>query len=269
MRELRAFPVQIRRQASRSRSSAGVTFFWIAGTPSRGQRTTKPPNIGTLFKMSGVTAATVAGVKRKRDSSKAERREPKSKSRRKPSSEAQDDPQQEILRLESQIVESRKNYNNIATLLQLTKDDASENETLILAAVALCRVFTRLLSAGDMVKSKGMAQSELVIAAWLKERYREYGSVLSDQFLQSEYVPKQSVGLTLLMRLVKEESKQKDFGWKASPFPRTVESILLAKEENTREEFAEKYFNEYDDIRFHTFKLIKYDIPSFCIFTEP
>lgn len=70
--------------------------------------------------MPGKTTASYAGVKRKRDPSKPERRESKSKTRRKSLSEDGNDPQTEILQLEAQIVESRKHYNNIATLLQTT-----------------------------------------------------------------------------------------------------------------------------------------------------
>jgi U3 small nucleolar RNA-associated protein 19 len=206
--------------------------------------------------MSGGGAA-LAGIKRKRESSKVERRPSKSKPRPTSSKEGYD-PQTEITRLESQIVESRKHYNNIATLLQLAKDFAHEYETSILAAVALCRVFTRLLSSGDMVKSKGMAESEGLIVSWLKERYREYVSALLGQFIRSEHAPKQSVGLTLLIRLVKEESKQRDYNWKKSPLSKTVETLLLLPDgDATREEFAEKYFNIFDDIRFYTFQIIK------------
>jgi U3 small nucleolar RNA-associated protein 19 len=207
--------------------------------------------------MSGTKAVAIAGIKRKRVSNKAERRQTKSKPSP-TSSEEGDDPQTEIARLESQLLESRKHYNNIVTLLQLAKNPVHEDETSILAAVALCRVFARLLSSGDMVKSKGMVQSEALIVSWLKERYREYISVLLDLFLRSEHAPKQSVALTLLIRLVKEESKQKDYSWKKSPLPRTVETVLLLQEnEATRDEFAEKYFTTFDDIRFYTFQTIR------------
>lgn len=210
--------------------------------------------------MSGTKAAAVAGVKRKRESGKADRRESKSKTRRKSSSEEGDgDLQAEILRLESQILESRRHYNNIATLLQLGKSQTADTETSILAAVALCRIFTRLLSTGDMVKSKGMAESEAVIVSWLKERYREYIRMLLEHFLPSEQPPKQSVALTLLMRLVKEESKeQKDFNIYKSPLPRIVDTVLhLPGDDPTRDEFVEKYFKKFDDIRISTFQSIK------------
>ncbi|KAF2707558.1 nucleolar complex protein 4 [Pleomassaria siparia CBS 279.74] len=202
---------------------------------------------------------SMAGVKRKRESNKAERPETKSKSRRESPSADETDPQTEIQHLESQVLESRRHYNNISILLQRAKEQGSQNETAILAAVALCRVFARLFSTGDMVKSKGIAASEAVIVQWLKERYREYQDVLLNQYLRSDDAPKQSVALTLLMRLVKEESKsQQEYNWKHGPYSRIVQTILLLPENDaTRDEFAEKYFKQFDDIRFHTFKTIK------------
>jgi U3 small nucleolar RNA-associated protein 19 len=210
--------------------------------------------------MPGKTVERHAGVKRKRDPSKPERRESKSKSRRKSPSEDGDDPQAEIVQLEAQILESRRHYNNIATLLQLARQPEAENEAPILAVVALCRVFSRLMATGDMVKSKGMGDAEATIAMWLKERYKEFLGVLLDDFLQSEQPPKQSVALTLLMRLVNEESKaQKDYNLKNGPLSRLVETLLLLPADDpNRDEFAEKYFKQFDDIRYHTFSTIKH-----------
>ncbi|KAH7399405.1 nucleolar complex protein 4 [Pyrenochaeta sp. MPI-SDFR-AT-0127] len=214
--------------------------------------------------MSGTKSATLAGAKRKRESSKLERKESKSKSRRKSPSEDGDDIQSHIVQLEAQILESRRHYNNIATLLQLAKQPEVENEAPILAAVALCRVFSRLLATGDMLKSKGMGEAEAVIVSWLKERYREYLDVLLDNFLRSEQPAKQSVALTLAMRLVKEESKtQRDYNTKNGPLPRLIEVLLfLPTDDSNREEFAEKYFKQFDDIRYQTFKTIKHVLDS-------
>jgi U3 small nucleolar RNA-associated protein 19 len=209
--------------------------------------------------MSGKTSTSNVGVKRKRDPSKPERRESKTKSRRKSPSEDGNDTQAEILQLETQILESRKHYNNIATLLQLARQPEAENEAPILAVVALCRVFSRLLATGDMVKSKGMGEAEALIVSWLKGRYQEYKDVLLNDFLRSEALPKQSVALTLLMRLVKvEATAQKDHNVKNGPLPRLIEALLLLPlDDPNRDEFADKYFKQFDDIRFHTFETVR------------
>ncbi|KAF2013265.1 CBF-domain-containing protein [Aaosphaeria arxii CBS 175.79] len=199
------------------------------------------------------------GKKRKRESKKSDRVQTKTKTRRTSSSEEVEDPQTVILQLESQILESRRHYNNIATLIQSVRNHDTENDSAILAAVALCRVFSRLLSTGDMVKSKGMAESEVVIVQWLKERYREYTEALIEQFLKSGIAATQSAALTLLMRLLKQEAQtQKDYNWKHGSLSRLVETVLyLPGDDTIREEFVEKYFKPYDDIRFFTFQIIK------------
>jgi len=208
--------------------------------------------------MSGSTNNSTISVKRKREPNKQERPPAKSKTRRKSPSADEPNSQADIERLESQILESRRHYNNIAILIQKARQQTPDDDSAIFAAVALCRVFARLLSAGDMVKNKGMVASEVVIVQWLKERYREYQDLLLDQYLRGENAPKQSAGLTLLMRLVKEESKtQQEYNWKHGPFPRLAETILILSENDlVRDEFAEKYFKQFDDIRFHTFKSI-------------
>ena len=194
--------------------------------------------------MPGTKTASAGGVKRKRDPAKAQLREAKSKKRQKSPTSADEgegeDVQATILQLEAQILESRRHYNNIATLLQLATKTA--DDVPVLAAVALCRVFSRLQAAGDMAKSKGMGEAEATVVAWLRERYREFLDVL-----------------TLLMRLVKEESKATaDYNLKNGPLTRLVETLLfLPMDDANRDEFADKYFKLFDDVRFHTFKTIK------------
>jgi U3 small nucleolar RNA-associated protein 19 len=213
--------------------------------------------------MPGTKTASAGGVKRKRDPAKAQLREAKSKKRQKSPTSADEgegegeDVQATILQLEAQILESRRHYNNIATLLQLAAK--TDDHVPVLAAVALCRVFSRLHAAGDMVKSKGMAEAEATVVAWLRERYREFLDVLLQRFLHSANPAQQSVALTLLMRLVKEESKATaDYNLKNGPLTRLVETLLfLPKDDANREEFADKYFKLFDDVRFHTFKTIK------------
>lgn len=212
--------------------------------------------------MSGMKLPSMAGVKRKRESNKPERKIPKEKMRRKAStSDDDDDPQSQILRLETQILESRRHFNNIAVLLQKAKSRDPKDEAAVLSAVALCRVFARLLAAGDMKTKKGgaVAESELVIARWLKERYREYEELLVHTYLKSDDAAKQSIGLTLLMRLVKEESNtEMEYNWKHGPLPRLVETLLDLPEQHTiLEEFGEKYLKTYDDLRFATFSTIR------------
>ena len=260
--ELRASSVQIQRAKPKLAEPGRRLRKSSRAAHVDADNSTEPPTTNSfcpVAAMSGTKATAVAGVKRKRAPGKPDARAIKSKPRQKPSSDQDDDPQDEIARLEMQILESRKHYNNIATLLKLARASGADHEASTLAAVALCRVFTRLLSTGDMIKSKRMSEAETMIVTWLKQRYQEYTDVLLSNFLRSEHPPKQSVALTLLLRLVKEESRaQKDFSIKNSPFSRTVEALLLLPEEDgSRDEFAEKFFGTYDDIRYYTFRSIK------------
>ncbi|KKY26161.1 putative ribosome biogenesis protein noc4 [Diplodia seriata] len=197
----------------------------------------------------------VAGHKRKRIAEKgaAEKRsKPKASSKSAPTDG--DDEQARILLLESQITESRRHYNNVVELIKLAKDNSTE-ESATLAMVALCRVFCRLLVAGNMKKSKGLPDSEIMIIQWLKERYKEYVDVLL-QLLKSGEPVSQSTALTLAMRLVKEEtSAQKGSGddaWRNGVFYQLVYTLLAsATAEHAREEFVEKFIEEHDDVRFY------------------
>lgn len=200
----------------------------------------------------------MTGVKRKRSSVKEEKSGSKKRVLKKEKSPEGEDMQATILQLEAQILESRRHYNNLATLIQVAKEHESNHESAILAAVALCRIFSRLMSGGDMTKSKGMPEAEIVIVQWLKERYKEYHTLLVEEYMTSSNAATQSVGLTLLMRLVKEESKgQKEYNWKHGPLSRIVEKLLfLPEEDSLLDEYAEKFFKTCDDIRFWTFQAI-------------
>lgn len=239
---------------------APVNFFGHRPLLSQNATFDHSTRVWALEIMSGSKSASLSGVKRKRESTKAGRSEAKSKTRRKsPSSDEGEDVQSEILQLEAQILQSRRHYNNIATLLQLARNQDSNHEVPILTVVALCRVFSRLLATGDMVKSKGMGEAEATVVSWLKERYREYLGILFEDFLRSEHPAKQSVALTLVMRIIKEESNsQKDYHIKRGNLPRLVQVLLsLPKDDLNRDEFAEKYFKQFDDIRYQTFLTIK------------
>ena len=80
-----------------------------------------------------------------------------------------------IQELEAQIAESRKHYNNIATLIAML--GAPKNPELAVA-VSLCRVFSRLIAAGNLTDSSRAADNEKIIVAWLKERCVEYQKAL-------------------------------------------------------------------------------------------
>lgn len=80
--------------------------------------------------------------------------------------------------LENQIAESRKYYNNIATLISMLNVDKSAKKPELAVAVSLCRVFSRLIAAGNFTETNRAAENEKIVVAWLKERCLEYQRVL-------------------------------------------------------------------------------------------
>ncbi|KAL6720693.1 Maturation and nuclear export of 40S ribosomal subunits interacting protein [Lecanora helva] len=171
----------------------------------------------------------------------------------------EEDPQSEILRLEESILESKKNYNGILKALDYVEDVGAKDQKDVVASVALCRIFCRLMAAGSLTKDRDSDESEVIVVQWLHERFRSYKSGLLDLVRRGDYA-RQSTALTLLMRLLKEEkahlSQSNESLWRAGAFSQLVPTLVedtVAHE--TRMEFAEKYM-KFDDVRYYTFDCI-------------
>lgn len=164
----------------------------------------------------------------------------------------------DILLLEEQILESREHYNSIVTLLNLVKNDERKPKIANVAAVALCRVFCRLISSEQLIKPKGATDAEVQVVQWLKQRLRDYVESLTG-WIGSPDAAKASTALTLLMRIVKAETsqdlKRSEQAWRtqSSTFYAVVKVLLEKSEaEAARQEFVERYVEEHDDVRFYT-----------------
>lgn len=84
-----------------------------------------------------------------------------------------------IQELEDQISESRKYYNNIATLISmLNAGEPEKTKPNLAVAVSLCRVFCRLIAGGNLTETNRAAENEKIIVAWLRERSQEYQKAL-------------------------------------------------------------------------------------------
>ena len=215
-------------------------------------------NSKTKHKMPGIVNGLEPGKKRKRKDG-----EPGilKKSRRAPKAQ-EADLQEDILGLEQKILESRTNYNSIHTLLDYIRVEVSADEKDVLAAVALCRVFCRLMAAGNLNKPQDKASNEATIVQWLKGKLQEYEHELL-KLLKNEVIGRQSTALTLLMRLFKEEAthldKPDEAIWRDGLFERLLRTVVEDDVgEDTRTEFMEKYVEEYDDVRYYTFARLAY-----------
>jgi U3 small nucleolar RNA-associated protein 19 len=195
---------------------------------------------------------STAGKKRKR----MERATTKSSKVRRAESNDEVSIQEEVLELEAQVLESRKHYNNIPKLLSLAKVGDLVTSDTILPAVALCRIFCRLFANESLSKSKvGGDDPEAVITRWLGERLNEYARLLADTIREGEAEEVRSTALTLAMRLAKEEfSQEGPRELRLSMIAQVVDAILAAEGEGEplREEFCEKYFTQFDDVRVFT-----------------
>ncbi|KAI0490076.1 CBF/Mak21 family-domain-containing protein [Xylaria cf. heliscus] len=165
-----------------------------------------------------------------------------------------EDHQAEILLLEDEILKSKKNYNNITVLLDISKRE-DDPEAAVFATVSLCRVFLRLLASGGLSRNAGQSERETVVIQWLKGRLSEFKKHLL-LLLGEEHSA--STALTLSMRLLKAET-QITVEKGESNFPRVflkeiVGVIINHRFEDVQKEFCEKYLGEYADVRFYAFQ---------------
>lgn len=171
------------------------------------------------------------------------------------SESSEEDPEAQILLLENDIFESKKNYNNIVKLVNKLVDP----EEAVLASISLCRVFTRLMVSGDMTKRKDTTERDAVVVGWLRERYKDYKSGLITLLAEEEIA---STILTLCMRLLQTEAKSLRSSSEYS-FPETfladIVRVLVepGNDQKTRLDFSRKFVEEYDDIRYYTLEALE------------
>jgi U3 small nucleolar RNA-associated protein 19 len=210
-------------------------------------------SIAQHIDMPGVVKGAEGAGKRKRSELK---HKPIKRAR---SESSEEDVQARILLLENQIFESKKNYNNISTLIKLVRAEGEESDVSIVASIALCRIFTRLLATGELAKPQAGTEKDSVVSLWLRERYSEYKTALVRLLGQKD---SGSTVLTLCMRMLKSEGSHLKNGQDYS-FPVLFLNEILKKlvapntTESVRDEFSQKYLEEYDDIRFYTFGAIE------------
>ena len=143
------------------------------------------------------TAVPGEGSKRKR----ASVGEKSAKRRRSSEGECHDDPNARILLMEQGILESRKNYNDIVVLLTTSKKGDEES---LLATVALCRIFVRLLAQGSLVFKKSLSEKDGVVVGWLRDQLSLYKKVLLSLLADEDLAV---TALTLCMRILKAEGE--------------------------------------------------------------
>lgn len=203
--------------------------------------------------MPGLLDEPSGGTKRKRlDVSKATVKRVRSEN-------DDEDHQARILLLETEIFESKSHYNNIPKLIKLLNSRGSDADISAVSAIALCRVFARLMASGDLERDQATSEKDAVVVMWLKERYVEYKVGLIQLLGLEESAP---TALTLLMRTLKSEGIHLK-GGREYNFPtiflKDIVRTLLSPTtgDSIRAEFNKKYVAEYDDIRYYSFRAIE------------
>jgi U3 small nucleolar RNA-associated protein 19 len=199
-------------------------------------------------------AAAKASSKRKRQENGEA-----TKKRRKSGGGGEIDQQPNIEQLETEIIESRKHYNNIVTLISIANDSSSDPKAAFTAAEALCRVFIQLLALGNLASKKDASEKDATVTTWLRERLSEYQAALISMLYDEKLAVK---ALMLAMALVKAVAQhledKEDSAFPKGFFFGIVAAALQSSSEQLRAKFSEKFLTEYDDIRFYTFQGIKY-----------
>lgn len=192
----------------------------------------------------------------------------KANKRAKAESDSEDDnnSQADILRLENEILESKKNYNNITTLLKLAQNDGDndddgkddDDDTARFAMVALCRVFLRLLASGNLTRKIGQSDKDGVVVQWLRKRLHDYKQLVLSALRRDDTA---ITALTLAMRILQAEGQHmngKDEYNFPTIFMREIVAALIQDGlEDARAEFCVKFLDGNADIRFYTFKALQ------------
>lgn len=193
----------------------------------------------------------LAGKKRKRSSAGKE-----DSTHSVPSNE--DLSESDISRLEEEILQSRKHYNNIVKLHSVAFSQGQASDSAITALLALCRIFSRLLAEGSFTKTKTTSNSELVVLQWLDGRYQEFRTSLAAELSSNSNVAPDVI-TRLVMQLVKHEVNA--LGpelWKDGFFSSMLEIYFdtVGKSASSRAHFIRYYVAKYDDVRFYTLEML-------------
>ncbi|KAF3769201.1 CBF-domain-containing protein [Cryphonectria parasitica EP155] len=170
-----------------------------------------------------------------------------------------DNSEVDILSLETAILESKKNYNNITVLLDTARSLEEDEDTALLAVIALCRVFVRLLAAGALLRKKSMPEKDVVVVHWLRDRLAEYHEILLSMFSLEDYA---MTILTLSMRLLKTEGQYPQSERDAYCFPKSFLKDIVGAlcqslvDPAVRAEFVSNFVDEFEDVRLYTFKAV-------------
>lgn len=208
--------------------------------------------------MPGIIQEETAGRKRKREDGQNTKRRV---AKRAENTEDGADLQDRIMQLESRIAETGDFEKGIRKINTIFVNTVHQNDVRLAAAVALCRIFYRLIASERLVKGKSLSSEEREEVDQLRALQAQYVDGLC-QLLTQDEEQLQSTALTLLMRIVKAEVSQQESrsaqAWKTGTFSSLVKTLVSKKAmASAKAEFMETFVEEHDDIRYFTFSNLR------------
>lgn len=166
-----------------------------------------------------------------------------------------------IRKIETEVCNSRKSYNQITALICMVRQSKENDSSGVLASLALCRIFTRLIAKGALKRQGGTFEHEEVVRAWLTERYREYQEIVLDGLRKGRH-EQQTTNLKLLMMLAKEDgirAKTHDGATSGSTlFSQILMALVTSRDPQIQADFHADFVEKYDDVRLYTFNGLTY-----------
>jgi U3 small nucleolar RNA-associated protein 19 len=118
-----------------------------------------------------------------------------------------------------------------------------------------------LLAQGALVAKKTLSEKDLVVVGWLKDQFSQYKTLLMTLLGEDEVAV---TALTLSMRLLKAEGEflydREEYTFPNAFIENIVKAVLLSDNEEVTRAYIEEFAEQYDDIRYFTFKSVKYVI---------
>ncbi|ANB14043.1 Noc4p [Sugiyamaella lignohabitans] len=170
----------------------------------------------------------------------------------------------EITALQESILSSPKNYNEIAKLIDIVRDNSIKTSCRHSASAALLKIFGKLSKKGSLKKSGVVGASEQV-AIWLNQRFIQFKELLLNNLSGasgSTNSPSLAVSaLTILLKVFsvvehKYLTPSTEYYYPKQTYSDIISSIVLSSLPSAvidvvLEEFVKNYLMIYDDLRYY------------------
>ena len=166
---------------------------------------------------------------------------------------------QEVQELAADIPRSPRNFNSIATLLTLAQEvDPLASQAL----TSLCQVFSVFWANGRFSRSKTANTNEQTVIEWLRKRSDEFEHLLGSR-IKSSNSKRQRHAISIYIQLIKAQLSSGKRSWTEAwtgkcYFTNFISLIFSCNDTNPVCIFAEGFGNKYADVKFYTFKTLRY-----------